>query len=555
MNNHRDKIIELMKSEQLANYQLALTLSEGRGYSILAEICDFLVQSYDDKSHFSYEIQCFLWRHLEDYPNHKLSFDWYQPDMIDCPPAEDLPAGIGALKSLRYLDLSNMDLCILPESFSFLRNLVTLNLSLNRLKYFPLEIKGFVNLKSIDLSYNLIHTICPESVSVLPALESLNLEGNEIKFLPKEMECLESLKDLNLKENLLGVVSQKLISNLLPNCHISLSEFSSPNIFAFATSELSQDAFFAWLIKWADYKYYKCNPALNSVAQEFIKSCIGEDWCNFSKVEVGRQRDGIDIWAMIDEKILIVIEDKVNAVEHSDQLNRYKQKSKEWYPDKDIELKFVYLKTGNEPLGNIKSINDKGYKVLTRPKLIDIFSKHAVQDDIFNAFFEHIVHLENRTNSYTQFGNIISDWLAAEGLFLALEEKLDAATWSVVNNPSGGFLGFWYPGMGNQLFYEIKIQIENRFGRGIKVVIKVSDSDISKGKLYQALDGITTLAQEKYQLDLSKPDRFSTGKRTASLAYVEGVFPDNEQDSLDIDILVKKLNKIEELINEYCSNT
>ncbi len=38
-----------------------------------------------------------------------------------------------------------------------------------------------------------------------------------------------------------------------------------PNLFSLATKELSQDAFLAWLLQWADPKCRKCNPMLNDV--------------------------------------------------------------------------------------------------------------------------------------------------------------------------------------------------------------------------------------------------------------------------------------------------
>lgn len=330
---------------------------------------------------------------------------------------------------------------------------------------------------------------------------------------------------------------------------------SKPNIFSFATSELSQDAFLAWLIQWAEFKYQKYNPNLNLVARDFIRYCTGKNHHDFTKIEVGRQWEGIDVWAMIDEQFFIVIEDKVNTSEHSNQLERYKQKVEHWYEGKGIELKFIYLKTGNEPLKKLQEINDKGYKTLIRSQLIEILSKYPVQDDTFNAFLEHILSIETRTNSYIQFESIISDWQASEGFYLALEEKLPASGWGQVNNQSGAFLGFWYHWMGNKLFNEIYIQIENHFSKGIKVVIKVNDSNISKEKLYQALHDLTTLAKDEYQLDLSKPARFSTGKKTATLAIVSDMFPNNKQDDFDIDVFVIKLRKLEELINEYCSNT
>ena len=48
-----------------------------------------------------------------------------------------------------------------------------------------------------------------------------------------------------------------------------------PNIFSFATSELSQDAMFAWLIKWADVKYKPTDAAIHEIAQSFVRMLVG----------------------------------------------------------------------------------------------------------------------------------------------------------------------------------------------------------------------------------------------------------------------------------------
>ena len=40
-----------------------------------------------------------------------------------------------------------------------------------------------------------------------------------------------------------------------------------PNLFDYATSELSQDAFLTWLIQWADEDYKDLDNSLNSCAK------------------------------------------------------------------------------------------------------------------------------------------------------------------------------------------------------------------------------------------------------------------------------------------------
>ena len=48
----------------------------------------------------------------------------------------------------------------------------------------------------------------------------------------------------------------------------------TPNIFDFATSELSQDAFLCWLIAWADSSQIVNDNSLNGCASTFVKRLL-----------------------------------------------------------------------------------------------------------------------------------------------------------------------------------------------------------------------------------------------------------------------------------------
>ena len=64
-----------------------------------------------------------------------------------------------------------------------------------------------------------------------------------------------------------------------------------PNLFTYATSELSQDAFICWLAKWADPKYKNIDQALHQAGQEFVVSMIQKVKKDFESVEM----ESIDI--------------------------------------------------------------------------------------------------------------------------------------------------------------------------------------------------------------------------------------------------------------------
>jgi len=134
-----------------------------------------------------------------------------------------LPESIGALKSLRFLNLSYNQLIQLPESIRELVSLRDLDLSYNKLSQLSKSIGGLVSLKALDLSYNELSqlpesiglirslktlslfdnqlTSLPESIGELVSLESLSLGNNPLKELPKSIETLISLKSLSMSRN------------------------------------------------------------------------------------------------------------------------------------------------------------------------------------------------------------------------------------------------------------------------------------------------------------------------------------------------------------------
>ncbi len=105
---------------------------------------------------------------------------------------------------------------------------------------------------------------------------------------------------------------------------MSGKNLEQPNLFNFATSELSQDALIAWLAQWADKKYEVTDKALHKCAQLFIKKLLGKDNYQVTDVISGRQWENIDVWILVNSQYFIIIEDKKGTKEHSDQLERYK---------------------------------------------------------------------------------------------------------------------------------------------------------------------------------------------------------------------------------------
>lgn len=318
-----------------------------------------------------------------------------------------------------------------------------------------------------------------------------------------------------------------------------------PNIFEWATSELSQDALFAWLIEWADDKYRLFDESLNSVAKDFLCLLIGENDSSFiHTVSVGRQWENIDIWVEVNEDIVIAIEDKVNTTTHDNQLKRYRDTVEEWYKGKRNKLFFSYLKTGNESIASLNDVEKWGYRCICREDIITCISNYSGNNDIVIDFTEYILQIERETQSWKQLP--VSEWcgLAWEGFYKELEKHLDITGWGYVPNASGGFMGAWWH-MVETSDVEMYLQFEES-KLCIKIYYEHEDRTSVREKYYCRLMELT---KDRFP-EIVKPYRFGSGYYM-TIAIVE---PDNLFGSsiVDVDLVVGKLKEYQKLVDECC---
>jgi hypothetical protein len=326
-----------------------------------------------------------------------------------------------------------------------------------------------------------------------------------------------------------------------------------PNIFSLATKELSQDSFFAWLLQWGSVDCRLYNEPLHEAAQHFIRLLLQcpADY-EIKQVSAGRQWQGIDVWAEINNEYFIAIEDKTNTGHHSEQLERYHKIAAEHYQDTGFKLVFIYLKTGNESITTLNEISEKGYAIVSRKLVVEVLLAHQVENDIFNDFKEYLSQIELQSNSYLTFSNVTTEWKAAEGFFVRLQELVgEWSDWRYVPNPNNGFLGFWYHWRGTEEF-DLYIQIENAFAKGIKVVVKIGDWTPHVDTLYTVLRELQPYAS-KQGLTLSKPQKYRAGA-TSTLAVLQHAFLVDEADGLDIEAFLMALKALQLVLDEYSAD-
>lgn len=324
-----------------------------------------------------------------------------------------------------------------------------------------------------------------------------------------------------------------------------------PNIFDIATKELSQDAFITWLLMFADEECKGEDKALNECAREFVTELIKSQYPNFDEkitsVKAGRQRENIDIWAEVDDRYFIVIEDKTNTKEHSNQLNRYREAAERMAEGKSIVC--IYIKTGNENKASLKRVENKGFKVFDRKKLIAILEKYTdIKNNIFIDFLERIKRLEDRNNRFADIA--ITEWQGSDwqGFFQFLENELPVTDmwWDYANNPSGGF--WWYafsklPLTDKNFIYMQLEQTKSRLCFKVNISDESVENDRKKirNKLF---DLFISEARKEGFFEIEKPKKFGKGKTmTFALVEQEGWFGN---DKLDREGVIKNILKYQE---------
>jgi internalin A len=111
-----------------------------------------------------------------------------------------IPAEIGQLTHLSWLDLDSNQLTNLPIEIGLLTNLIKLYLNHNQLTNLTSKIKLLTNLSMLNLSENQLTTL-PAEIGQLTNLSILNLSSNQLTNLPAEIGQLTNLSMLNLSSN------------------------------------------------------------------------------------------------------------------------------------------------------------------------------------------------------------------------------------------------------------------------------------------------------------------------------------------------------------------
>ena len=250
-----------------------------------------------------------------------------------------------------------------------------------------------------------------------------------------------------------------------------MTDYPFPNLYSFATKELSQDATLAYILAWADPKYGNASAAhsgMHALGRALLGALVTshpdrKDWApeKVTSVEVGTQEKRVDVRADItteDGKVFLIVEDKVHSGEHGDQIRRYVEKAQSRYGESEIVP--VYLKTGNEsPNRNISIRCGRFF----RSDLLTVLNDHReTGNQIVDDFRDYWQAFDNQTEKWRDRKVAAWGWRQVEGCYLELERHEPKWHWGVDTRGFQQVLNFWADSlmMNIETIPEIQLRVE-----------------------------------------------------------------------------------------------
>lgn len=316
-----------------------------------------------------------------------------------------------------------------------------------------------------------------------------------------------------------------------------------PNIFKYATKELSQDAFIFWLLDHANPKYKNVdenlkNCALDLIADFFrIENKVMPN--NIEKFSLYKQYKNIDILLKIND-FSIIIEDKTGTKSHGNQLTRYRNTIISEVGEEKVLA--IFFKTHDQ--SNYKKELNEGFKIFSRDNLISILNKYEnINSDIFNNFKDYIFEIENEVNAFIhkkEWNH--KNWI---GFFKYIQKELNRGNWDYVSNPNKGFMGYWWAFQKNETCWQY-LQIQEN-----ELVLKINTLGNSRYRQYRDYCYKHFLKfSEIEKLNFSKPQKFGSGN-TITLLKSEYLVRNPETKLIDLNATVENLNLYTRFIEKY----
>ena len=228
-----------------------------------------------------------------------------------------------------------------------------------------------------------------------------------------------------------------------------------PNLFDYATKELSQDAFIAWLMSFAyeNTEKHDSHLVLIECAKNFLREFLSlknEEDVSLSCLPQ-LQYNKIDVLLSAktkSKKYKIIIEDKIFSSDHDDQLQKYYQDVTASFESEGYITVCIYFKPTFP--NDLSKIEEKGYKYFGRKKILEILKKYVSKTyhNVFHDYYNHLNDFDKRIGLYQSLPLKDWDYEQVMGFFEHLSEHIIPQMemkcgYGYIDSPSGGFYGMW----------------------------------------------------------------------------------------------------------------
>ena len=277
-----------------------------------------------------------------------------------------------------------------------------------------------------------------------------------------------------------------------------------PNLFKYATSELSQDALICYVLSFYSKGLEVDNKLEYEFAKNFLKKLLEESLEQLKslkdekmlkklekleeiikklnkehiEVEIKKQFLKIDVLLIIDKDVYVIIEDKTFTSEGKNQINGYIDKliknigNIESIKNANEEnIYSIYYKTGDESFQNIEDKKKQQITTILSDQIIEIFKGYKGNNIIFQDYLFNLLIVKKKKEAFKD-RNLLNSYFKEEeiiGFYHELDKKFQELkakdsdivfNWHYVSNPSGGFICYYFSTMFNFKKFDYFFQIE-----------------------------------------------------------------------------------------------
>ena len=303
------------------------------------------------------------------------------------------------------------------------------------------------------------------------------------------------------------------------------------NLFNYATSELSQDAFICYLISFA-FDDITADPVLKECAKKLLHLFVHEIQHETVRLlDIERQVNHIDVLITAEDRgttYKIIVEDKTFTSEHDDQLVRYRDSLSAEAGAAGYDVRGVFYKTGFQC--DLSAVEKAGYVIVGREAMLQFlqpFAKRS-QNQIVSEYYSYWKAFQDETDAFR--GKPLSEWswMQVNGFYDGIKASPFAQQrgfwlgYGYVANRSGGFYGLWTGSYANAVEvgekrYELYLQMETTTGTPTTslICLKLSCPDDSTSEEIRAARNKIIYDGDAYrpaQYRFKRPNRLVLGK-------------------------------------------